>query len=84
VLNRLRRNGAEISFHDPYIERLHSGGREIESIDLDDAALAAADCVVVLTPHSVYDLQRVAEHARLVFDARNALRDVRAANVVVL
>jgi nucleotide sugar dehydrogenase len=84
VLNRLRRNGAEIRFHDPYIERLQSGNLDIERSGIDDATLAAADCVVVLTPHSVYDLQRVAEHARLVFDARNALKDVAASNVVVL
>ena len=47
-------------------------------------AAEAADCVAVLTPHRAYDLDWVSQHAKLVFDARNAFAGRRATNVVTL
>ncbi len=44
--------------------------------ELTDAALASYDAVLVATHHKAYDWQRVADHAQLVVDTRNALRDV--------
>ena len=49
-----------------------------------DAAVAAADCVLLLTPHSDYDLERIADRARVVFDARNVYGSARRPNVVSL
>ncbi|MDQ4129983.1 MAG: nucleotide sugar dehydrogenase [Actinomycetota bacterium] len=84
VLRRLRRKGAIVSFHDPFIEMLDLDGTLVERSDLDHSILAAADCVAVLTPHASYDVEWVVRHARMVFDARNATRHCRAPNVVLL
>ncbi len=46
--------------------------------------VSRADLVAVLTPHSAYDLDWMAEHAKLVFDARNAFGAARRLNVVRL
>ncbi len=56
----------------------------LTSTDLTQRELAKADCVAVLTPHRAYDLDWVAEHAPLVFDARNAFGSDRRVNVVPL
>ncbi len=84
VLRRLHRKGANVSFHDPFIRVLDLDGTLLERTELDQSALAAADCVAVLTPHASYDVEWVVRHARMVFDARNATRDCRAPNVVLL
>jgi len=48
-------------------------------VPLTDAALAAADCVVIVTGHTSIDYRRVAAQARLVVDTGNAIpRDVQA------
>jgi UDP-N-acetyl-D-glucosamine dehydrogenase len=47
----------------------------LHSVDLN-AAVAAADCVVVCTDHSAYDWQDLAGRAGLIVDTRNALRHV--------
>jgi UDP-N-acetyl-D-glucosamine dehydrogenase len=73
TLANLVRKGATVSYHDPYVPRLRSHGMSLRRTPLTRSNIAAADLVVVLTPHTQYDLNDVLRHARLVFDARNAL-----------
>ena len=73
VLAKLARRGVRISYHDPFVPRLRSHGMSLRRTPLTAANIAAADAVVILTPHQTYDLDDVAKQARLVFDARNAL-----------
>jgi len=56
----------------------------LHSVDLDAAALADADCVVILTAHPGVDYSSVAAAASLTFDAVGVTRTVRQANVVLL
>jgi UDP-N-acetyl-D-mannosaminuronate dehydrogenase len=51
---------------------------------LTERSVEAADCVAILTSHSSYDLDWVARHAQLIFDARNAFGPDRRPNVVRL
>ncbi|HEV8565160.1 MAG TPA: nucleotide sugar dehydrogenase [Actinomycetota bacterium] len=84
VMSALHRRGARLAYHDQYIPVLEFNGGGLASTDLSHRAIAAADCVAVLTPHSSYDLSWVADHARLIFDARNAFGPERHPNVVRL
>jgi UDP-N-acetyl-D-glucosamine dehydrogenase len=72
VLELLQRKGAKISYHDPFLPRVEHGELRLRRKAVTPATLAAQDCVVVLTPHSGYDLESYAKHAPLVFDTRNA------------
>lgn len=79
IMELLRKNGANISYHDPYISVIepHGGSTmHLESIELTDETLAAADCVLILTDHSAVDYQRVVDNAKLVVDTRNATKEV--------
>jgi len=84
VLARLQRKGAEVSFHDPFVEEVHDRGLSLARSDLTVEALAAADCVLLLTPHSSYDLDLIVRHSALLFDARNAIGDRHTPSVVTL
>jgi UDP-N-acetyl-D-glucosamine dehydrogenase len=59
-------------------------GRGVARTDLTQRSISSADCVAVLTPHRGFDLDWVSEHARLIFDARNAYGPRRLSNVVPL
>ncbi len=83
AMQALYRKGAEISFHDPYVEDAPLNGGRIQRTELAEG-LANADLVLLLTPHSSYDLERIAEQASLVFDTRNAYGDAPHDNVVRL
>ncbi len=73
VMSRLRQKGAEISYHDPYVAQIDDHDLVLESEELSTRLLAWADVVVLLTPHSSYDIDRIVASSRLVFDARNAV-----------
>jgi len=84
VMSVLHRRGARVSFHDPYVAAVSMDGTSLPRTELTRRAVIGADCVALLTPHRAYDLGWIAEHARLVFDARNAYAGDRRANVVRL
>ena len=84
VLHELRERGADVAFHDPFIEELSMSFGELPAEpDLDDA-LERADLVVLVTPHASYDLEAIAERSSVVFDTRNAYRGVGPQNVIPL
>lgn len=79
IIELLRKQGANITYHDPYIPVIepHGGSTlHLESVPLTDAALSEADCVLILTDHSSLDYERVAEQAKLIVDTRNATKNV--------
>jgi UDP-N-acetyl-D-glucosamine dehydrogenase len=50
------------------------GGVEMKGVELTPAALAAADCVVIVTDHKAFDYAQIVASARLVVDTRNATK----------
>lgn len=76
----LRKEGALISYHDPYIPHIEAHGGStvrLDSIELTDEALRGADCILIATDHTVIDYDRVAAQSQLIVDTRNATRNVR-------
>jgi UDP-N-acetyl-D-glucosamine dehydrogenase len=84
IMQLLMERGAQVSYHDPYVPHLSQDRFSLDSIEMDDAALASADCVVIVTDHSSYDWPRVVACAQLVVDTRNALRDVAAGKAKIV
>jgi UDP-N-acetyl-D-glucosamine dehydrogenase len=82
ILQKLESWGARITYCDPHVPSLRSGGRTLEAAPLSQSLLEESDCVVVLTHHSDFDFGQVARHARLVIDTRNATRRYPAAGRV--
>jgi UDP-N-acetyl-D-glucosamine dehydrogenase len=84
VMLQLLRRGADVAFNDPHAPRVPVNGTSMTSTELTQREIASADCVALLTPHQAYDLDWIAEHASLIFDARNAFGADRRPNVVRL
>ncbi|MBK9241864.1 MAG: nucleotide sugar dehydrogenase [Acidobacteria bacterium] len=78
VIALLMKKGARVTYHDPFapfIDGLHwPGAVDMSSVPLTPAAMAAADCVVVLTDHRQFDFKDVVKYARLVVDTRHAIK----------
>jgi UDP-N-acetyl-D-glucosamine dehydrogenase len=84
VMALLKRRGARVMFHDPYVESVAINGEFLRRTDLSTHSLSTSDCVALLTPHHAYDLGWIADHAPSIFDARNAFQSDRRVNVVRL
>jgi len=72
VIRLLEKQGADVSYHDPYVPKFHEDGHEYSSVELTDKEIASADAVVIVTDHSSVNYQRVVDLAAVVVDTRNA------------
>ncbi len=75
IIELLLTKGADVRYHDPYIPTLLHNGHGLTSEPVLEAALDAADCVMIVTDHSVYDWAAIRRRARLVVDTRHVIFD---------
>jgi len=80
----LEAKGANVSFHDPYVDEIKFDSRVESTIDLDHATLNQYDCVVITTNHSEYDIKAIVENSRLIVDTRNATAGIGNGEVIRL
>ena len=84
VMELLRREGAQVSYHDPWVRELSFEGESMMSRELD-GALEEADLVMVTAAHTNVDYDRVAQSGKPVFDMKNAMKAVKdRGNIEVL
>ncbi|MDT3399751.1 nucleotide sugar dehydrogenase [Streptomyces sp. B1866] len=72
VASRLLDLGAQLSYHDPYVQRWSVLGRPVPRAESLYEAASAADLTVLLQHHRTYDLQGLAVKAQLLLDTRGA------------
>jgi UDP-N-acetyl-D-glucosamine dehydrogenase len=84
LIELLREKGAKVSYHDPYLPTIKLPWGEMKSVALAAESLDSADCVVIATDHSCYEMDEVVSRAKLVFDARGATRGLKGENIVRL
>jgi UDP-N-acetyl-D-glucosamine dehydrogenase len=77
VIALMKKKGAEVEYHDPYIAHIHHEHEGWQMDSLSDAnlmkAVRAADAVVIITNHKSYDYPAILAAAQFIFDSRNAL-----------
>ena len=78
---KLRRRGAELGYHDPYVTTWTLDGEAVPAATDLDVAVSEADLVILLQDHACYDLDLLAQRARLLLDTRGR---TAGANVTVL
>ena len=67
LIELLQAEGADVSYHDAYVEELGEVGLRSAPLDLE-----GQDCTVIVTAHSGIDYDEIVERAPLVVDLRNA------------
>jgi UDP-N-acetyl-D-glucosamine dehydrogenase len=80
LIEKLEELGAIVDYNDPHVPQTHKMRRhdlQMRSIPLSAQSLQSYDCVLIATHHAAYDWQLIADHAKLIIDTRNALKNVR-------
>ena len=78
LIKILEDRGAEVEYSDPHIAetpRVRRHDLKMTSVELTPESVASFDCILVSTNHAAFDYAMVAEHAKLVVDTRDAMRD---------
>jgi UDP-N-acetyl-D-glucosamine dehydrogenase len=82
IMMLLERKGARVTYTDPHVPSLRLGDRTLES--QPESLAAEADCVAIITDHSVFDYKRLHDEAKLLVDTRNALKGISSNKIVRL
>lgn len=69
----LRRLGAQVVFHDPFVQRWTVEGTDVPRVEPEPGA-AGADLTVLLQAHAGYDLDAIEAAAGLLLDTRGRVR----------
>ncbi|HXJ88949.1 MAG TPA: nucleotide sugar dehydrogenase [Candidatus Binatia bacterium] len=83
IIELLQNDGAQVSYNDPYFPSIGKGRHydlQMKCTPVED--VGNYDCVLIVTDHSDYDYQWIAQHASLVVDTRNAMKGIHAGNIV--
>ena len=75
VIDHLEKNGARVVFNDPFIPSFKHAGKNYTSVKWENE-IDTADIVVITTNHSCYDYEKIVEKASIIYDTRNATKDV--------
>ncbi len=88
VAELLFADGVEnVNYFDPYIGSVEVAGRTLRSRKtLTSTYLQRQDVVVITTDHSLFDIEFIAEHSKVIIDTRNATRNLKGSrkNIVLL
>jgi UDP-N-acetyl-D-glucosamine dehydrogenase len=83
IIELLQKDGAQVSYHDPYFPFIGKGRKyDLQMKRAELANFAHYDCVLIVTDHSDYDYRRIVEESQLVVDTRNATRGIASAKIV--
>jgi nucleotide sugar dehydrogenase len=82
VLEEALSRGARAVYHDPLMPTLTLAGKTVASVDVSETDLGGLDAVVLLTPHTSIDYDRIVKAARLVIDTHSGLQPREGANIV--
>jgi UDP-N-acetyl-D-glucosamine dehydrogenase len=71
IIHMLEEKGAAVQYHDPHVPAFNHDGMAMTSISNLETGLREADCVVIVTDHSVYDWDLICARVQLVVNTRN-------------
>lgn len=76
VMDNFIKNGANLIYNDPFIPEFKHEGVSYVSVNWEEE-IKNADIVLITTDHSCYDYEAIVNEAKLLYDTRNATKDVK-------
>jgi UDP-N-acetyl-D-glucosamine dehydrogenase len=84
IIRDLWRKEAEVNYFDPYVPSLKIDNKIVRFVKYRPEILKKYDCVLIITDHSGFNYEQIAEMSSLVVDARNAIKNRHHKNVLWL
>lgn len=77
VIKELEKEGAHVNYFDPFVQEYREDGKiKKGESELTTSLIEKADLVIITTAHSNVDYSFVQQHAKVIFDTKNAMKDV--------
>ena len=84
IIHLLREKGAIVTYNDPYVPEIEIEGDQMVSEKELSSCLEKSDLVAIITNHDKFDYKLIFEKSPLIFDARNALKDIAKKDMKVI
>ncbi|HSG27309.1 MAG TPA: nucleotide sugar dehydrogenase [Candidatus Krumholzibacterium sp.] len=84
IIRLLQKRGADVSWYDPFVEKLDGDVDDVEEIEYSAGNLDKIDCAIIVTGHKEVDYDMLVKHCPLIFDSRNVLKNFTSENIVRL
>jgi UDP-N-acetyl-D-glucosamine dehydrogenase len=84
ILSLLTERGAELSWHDPWVDHLRDYDHVSRLDSLEPESLIGIDCAVIVTAHGNVEHDTLVDHLPRVVDTRDALNGNPADNILRL
>ncbi len=84
IIHMLREQQVQVDYVDPYIPVLVLKEEVLTAVPLNEERVRNADCVVILTDHSIFDYTSIIRTASLLVDTRNATAGVMEPHIIRL
>jgi UDP-N-acetyl-D-glucosamine dehydrogenase len=76
MIDEVAAKGGNVLYHDPFIKQATTPqGIQMKSVELNEAELANADCVVITTNHTLFDADFILQHSALIVDLRDLIKE---------
>ncbi len=85
IISMLRQRGAQVCYHDPHVPQIRLENEvQMPSKAYDTRLLQSADCVVVVTDHSIFDWNEIAVHSQVIVDTRHVFSNGDGEHIICL
>lgn len=77
VIECLEKFEAKVFYNDPFIPSFNIGNKLYQSTKITSESLKEMDLIIITTMHTCYDYNFIQQNGKFVFDAKNAMKDVK-------
>ena len=85
IISLLRQRGSAVDYCDPHVPQIHlESDVRLQSKEYGLQLLQDAHCVVIVTDHSAFDWDEIAQNSKTIVDTRHVYRDRGGGHIVSL
>lgn len=85
VMQKLINLDASVDYYDPYISKYEKNGNKFVGLSsINEKIVSNYDLVIITTGHTVVDYEMIQRSAKLIFDVRNAMKNIATRNNIEL
>ncbi len=79
VIEELKKLGADVKYYDPFISEYKNNGVYYKGeLKLTEELIKNADIVIITTAHTKVDYDFVQKNAKVIFDTKNVMKDIKS------
>ncbi|WP_035355900.1 nucleotide sugar dehydrogenase [Acetobacterium malicum] len=77
LMDEIEKEGADIIYYDSFVPEFQEHGKTRKgAVELTSELVESADLVIVTTAHTNIDYHTIQKHAKLIFDTKNAMKNI--------